>query len=302
MGPFDLGEGAALGSPCRGQSKVCNGGVGYLAELRSMDAELRRAAEAQARRSAPGRPAKRRRVTDGAPEEAEHEELARYEYSGVDALLQDGRAFVVLCSFRRWAAGLLVLASIATAWLAKLMTAAYAPACCREKSATREAVQALSAYLQPAGLTANGSCTAEPACTMAAGPEPAGPSVDNPTAEPGSTTAASRPAASLAVVKVSCRGLVCLRLLGPGDPSQVVERLVHDVESGERPQLQCALPLHPSHISGPWRHRCLYLCASLVCKAREEAWRAKRRSPMFSVFDLICVSPFIRVTVEFIWH
>ena len=82
-----------------------------------MDAELRRAAEAQARRSAPDRPAKRQRVPDGAPEDAEQEELARYEYSGVDALLQDGRAFVVLCSFRRWAACLDVLASIATAWL-----------------------------------------------------------------------------------------------------------------------------------------------------------------------------------------
>lgn len=69
-----------------------------------MNAELRRAAEAQARRSAPDRPAKRRCICDGAPEEAEHEELARYEYSGVNALLQEGRAFVVLCSFRRWAA------------------------------------------------------------------------------------------------------------------------------------------------------------------------------------------------------
>ena len=164
-----------------------------------------------------------------------------------------------------------MLASIATAWLAKLMQAAYAPACCREKSATREAVQALSAYLQPTGLAANGSHKGEPACTMTAGPEPAGHSVDTPSAEPGSTTAALQPAASLAVVKVSCRGLVCLRLLGPGDPSQVVERLVHSVESGERPQLQCALPLHPSYISGTRRHRCLFLFVSLVCIARQEA-------------------------------
>ena len=86
-------------------------------ELRSMDAELRRAAEAQARRSAPDRPAKRRRVADGEPEDGEHEELARYEYSGVDALLQEGRGFVVLCSFRRWAAVFQLLASFLAAWL-----------------------------------------------------------------------------------------------------------------------------------------------------------------------------------------
>ena len=115
-------------------------------------------------------------------------------------------------------------------------------------------MQALSAYLPPSGLPANGSHMVEPACSMTAGPEPAGQNGNTCSAKSGSTTAAPLPAASLAVVKVSCRGLVCLRLVGPGDPSQVVERLVHDIESGERPQLQCALPLHTSCHFGTWRH------------------------------------------------
>lgn len=67
-----------------------------------MDPQVRRAAEYQARRSAPDRPNKKRRIgdADGA-EEAAHEDITRYEYSGADSLLHSGKGFVVLCGFRR---------------------------------------------------------------------------------------------------------------------------------------------------------------------------------------------------------
>ena len=278
-----------------------------------MDAELRRAAEAQARRSAPDRPAKRRRVSDGAPEEAEHEELARYEYSGVDALLQDGRAFVVLCSFRRWVNAISLLASIGSCF--HFTSAAHASACCREKSATREAVRVLSAYLQPAGPVATGHCREESACSVNAVPEPArlpapgswrSENAGAPGAEPGSAAAAWLPeAASLAVVRMACCGLVCLRLLGPGDPMEVVEQLVRDVESGKRPQLQCALQLHSMHICDAWCH-CLplYSVSTGVQSKQARSERSHRPCALHVYFALLGMSPAVArlKTLRFYWE
>lgn len=67
-----------------------------------MDPQIRRAAEVQARRSAPDRPNKKRRVGDvDDTEEAAYVEIKRYEYSGADSLLHGGKGFVVLCGFRR---------------------------------------------------------------------------------------------------------------------------------------------------------------------------------------------------------
>ena len=57
-----------------------------------------------------------------------------------------------------------------------------------------------------------------------------------------SNTSAPQPANSISVIKLACKGVVCLRLLGEGSPSKVVEKLVLDVEQRRRPLLQYASP------------------------------------------------------------
>jgi len=65
--------------------------------------QVRQAAEAQARRSAPDRQDVKRRRVDALADEVKYKELLRYEYEGADALVDGGRGFVVLCGFRRCA-------------------------------------------------------------------------------------------------------------------------------------------------------------------------------------------------------
>ena len=103
----------------------------------------------------------------------------------------------------------------------------------REKSATREATAVLGEYLRivaPGPVPAAALETGQP-CAPALGEE-------RPAAAP-----RPQPTPLLALVKLACKGAVCLRLLGPGSPGEAVERLVRDVEQGKRPQLQCVAPL-----------------------------------------------------------
>lgn len=57
-----------------------------------------------------------------------------------------------------------------------------------------------------------------------------------------SDASAPQPADGIAVIKLACKGVVCLRLLGEGSPSKVVEKLVLDIEQRRRPLLQYASP------------------------------------------------------------
>ena len=91
----------------------------------------------------------------------------------------------------------------------------------------------LSEYLQP---TAAGEGTLPP---NSGRPCTSGP-IELDSGDSGAS--APQPADGIAVIKLACKGVVCLRLLGEGSPSKVVEKLVLDVEQRRRPLLQYALP------------------------------------------------------------
>lgn len=111
----------------------------------------------------------------------------------------------------------------------------------REVSATREAVRVLREYLKP---TAASEGTLPPDSGR---PCTSGTALD-------SDVSAPQPADGIAVIKLACKGVVCLRLLGEGSPSKVVEKLLLDVEQRRRPLLQCASPESPLCAKDPSKH------------------------------------------------
>jgi len=100
----------------------------------------------------------------------------------------------------------------------------------REKSATREATAVLGEYLSAPGPG--------PAAALETGQPAPAPGEQRPAA-----AHEAQPGPRLALVKLACKGAVCLLLRGRGSPGEAVERLVRDVEQRKRPQLQCAAPL-----------------------------------------------------------